>query len=130
MATWQGMQKSDGDDYDAMVKRLKRGTWIEFEQESGESTRVKLAWVSPLKGLYLFTDRLGEKAVSITPAGLARKLRSGRAQIIEDIALVDRAVNNLMDRLKQAAYGLQARRFLASWRAGQPMPGPPCWKNT
>ncbi|BCB26046.1 hypothetical protein SKTS_09320 [Sulfurimicrobium lacus] len=100
---WQGPMESAGDDFDAMVKRLKRGTWIEFEQEGGESTRVKLAWVSPLKGLFLFTNRLGEKAVSITPAGLARRLRSGRAQIIEDIALVDRAVNNLMEHLKQAA---------------------------
>lgn len=102
-ANWQGPQETAGDDYDAMVKRLKRGTWIEFEQERGESTRVKLAWVSPLKGLYLFTNRLGEKAVSITPAGLAGKLRGGQAQIIDDIALVDRAVNNLMEHLKQAA---------------------------
>ena len=102
-ASWQGPQETAGDDYDAMVKRLKRGTWIEFEQESGESKRVKLAWVSPLKGLFLFTNRLGEKAVSITPAGLAGKLRSGQAQIIDDIALVDRAVNNLMEHLKQAA---------------------------
>ena len=86
-----------------MVKRLKRGSWIEFEQESGEPKRVKLAWVSPLKGLFLFTNRLGEKAVSITPSGLAGKLRSGQAQIIDDIALVDRAVNNLMESLEQAA---------------------------
>lgn len=92
-----------GDDYDGMVKRLKRGTWIEFGQQSGESKRVKLAWVSPLKGLLLFTNRLGEKAVSITPAGLAEKLRCGNAQIIDDVALVDRAVNNLMEQLKQAA---------------------------
>lgn len=102
-ANWQGPQEKAGDDYDAMVKRLKRGSWIEFEQESGESKRVKLAWVSPLKGIFLFTNRLGEKAVSITPAGLAGKLRSGQAQIIDDIALVDRAVNNLMESLKQAA---------------------------
>jgi hypothetical protein len=100
---WQAPLETASDDYDAMVKRLKRGTWIEFEQESGESTRLKLAWVSPLKGLYLFTNRLGEKAVSITPAGLAGKLRGGHAQIIDDIALVDRAVNNLMEQLKQAA---------------------------
>lgn len=100
---WQGPMETAGDEYDAMVKHLKRGTWIEFEQEGGAPTRVKLAWVSPLKGLYLFTNRLGEKAFSITPAGLARKLRGGRAQIIENVALVDRAVNNLMERLKQAA---------------------------
>lgn len=102
-ADWQAGQENTGDDYDAMVKRLRRGSWVEFEQENGEPNRVKLAWVSPLKGLYLFTNRLGEKAASITPAGLAEKFRSGKAQIIDDIALVDSAVNNLMERLKLAA---------------------------
>lgn len=102
-ADWQAGQENPGDDYDAMVKRLRRGSWVEFEQENGEPNRVKLAWVSPLKGLYLFTNRLGEKAASITPAGLAEKFRSGNAHIIDDIALVDSAVNNLMERLKLAA---------------------------
>lgn len=100
-ANWQGVPSAASDDYDAMVKRLKRGTWIEIEQENGTSTRVKLAWVSPLKGLFLFTNRLGERAVSITPEGLAEKFRNGVAQVIDDIALVDRAVNNLMEHLKQ-----------------------------
>ncbi|MBZ0106310.1 MAG: DUF1631 domain-containing protein [Sulfuricella denitrificans] len=100
-ANWQGVPSAASDDYDAMVKRLKRGTWIEIEQEKGTSTRVKLAWVSPLKGLFLFTNRLGERAVSITPEGLAEKFRNGVAHVIDDVALVDRAVNNLMERLKQ-----------------------------
>jgi hypothetical protein len=100
-ANWQGEPAAASDDYDAMVKRIKRGTWIEIEQESGASTRVKLAWVSPLKGLFLFTNRLGERAVSITPDGLADKFRNGTAHVIDDIALVDRAVNNLMERLKE-----------------------------
>ena len=100
---WESEADADADDYDMMVKRLKRGTWIEFEQEDGTQSRVKLAWVSPLKGVYLFTNRLGQRAASITPDGLAEKLRSGNAQIIDDLALVDRAVNNLMERLQQPA---------------------------
>ena len=100
-ANWQGESAAASDDYDAMVKRLKRGAWIEIEQDNGASTRVKLAWVSPLKGLFLFTNRLGERAVSITPEGLADKFRNGMAHVIDDIALVDSAVNNLMERLKQ-----------------------------
>lgn len=100
-ANWQGEPAVASDDYDAMVKRLKRGAWIEIEQDNGASTRVKLAWVSPLKGLFLFTNRLGERAVSITPEGLAEKFRNGLAHVIDDIALVDSAVNNLMERLKQ-----------------------------
>jgi hypothetical protein len=102
-ANWQSESAAVSDDFDAMVKRIKRGTWIEIEQDNGTSTRVKLAWVSPLKGLLLFTNRLGERAVSITPEGLAEKFRNGMAQVIDDIALVDRAVNNLMERLKQTS---------------------------
>ena len=102
-ANWQSEPAAVSDDFDAMVKRIKRGTWIEIEQDNGTSTRVKLAWVSPLKGLLLFTNRLGERAVSITPEGLAEKFRNGMAQVIDDIALVDRAVNNLMERLKQTS---------------------------
>lgn len=100
---WQAGVEPEGDDYDAMVKRLRRGTWIEFEHSNGSVTRVKVAWVSPLKGLFVFTNRLGERAMSITPAGLAEKLRGGRAQIIDNVALVDRAVSNLMERLKGSA---------------------------
>ncbi|MDP2828082.1 MAG: DUF1631 domain-containing protein [Sulfuricellaceae bacterium] len=90
-----------GDEFDVMVRKLKRGAWIEFEQTGGELTRVKLAWVSPHKGMLLCTNRLGERAASIKPDWLAEKFRTGRAQIIDDTALVDSAVNNLVEQLKQ-----------------------------
>ena len=84
-----------------MVTHLKRGTWIDFTHSDETHTRVKLAWVSPMKGLYLFTNRLGERAMSITPTGLASKFRDGRAEIVNDEALVDRAVSDLLEKLKQ-----------------------------
>jgi len=100
---WQGQDEVDGDEYDATVKQLKRGSWIEHEQDDGTMARAKLAWVSPLKGLYLFTNRLGARGLVITPAALAAKLRNGQAHLIDNAALVDRAVDNLMDRLKTGA---------------------------
>ena len=100
-ANWEAESEPDGDEYDAQVRQLKRGTWIEHEQEDGSTARAKLAWVSPLKGLYLFTNRLGARGLVITPAVLAAKFRNGEAQLIDGAALVDRAVDNLMDRLKQ-----------------------------
>jgi hypothetical protein len=98
---WQGEDEPDGDQYDTQVRQLKRGTWIEHAQEDGTMARAKLAWVSPLKGLYLFTNRLGARGLVITPAVLAAKFRNGEAHLIDNAALVDRAVDNLMDRLKQ-----------------------------
>lgn len=90
-----------GDEFDIQVRKLKRGTWIEFEQAGGELTRIKLAWVSPHKGMLLCTNRLGERAASIKPDWLAEKFRKGQARVIDDTALVDRAVNNLVEQLQQ-----------------------------
>jgi hypothetical protein len=99
---WQANELQQ-DDSGATVAKLKRGTWIEFVQADGTASRNKLAWVSPLKGLYLFTNRLGSRALSITPSKLAEKFRSGQAKIINDEALIDRAVSDMMERLQQAA---------------------------
>ena len=68
--------------------------------ENGQSIKAKLAWISPLKNMYLFTNRQGLNAMSIKLSGLAAKFRNHSARIIEDEALVDRAVNNMLDTLK------------------------------
>jgi hypothetical protein len=89
-------------DYDLMARSLKRGTWIEMDQDNGESLHAKLAWVSPLRGVYLFTDRLGQKAISINASGLAAKFREGRVRIIDNVPLMDRAVSGLINRLQKS----------------------------
>lgn len=99
---WQA-NEFQKDDAGTVVAKLKRGTWIEFTHSDGTTSRSKLAWVSPLKGLYLFTNRVGSRALSITPSHLAEKFRNGQAQIINDEALIDRAVSDMMGRLQQAA---------------------------
>ncbi len=90
-------------DFDIIVKNIKRGTWIELEQENGEILRAKLAWVSPLRGVYLFTNRLGQRAISINASGLAAKFRDGRVRIIDNVPLMDRAVSGLIGRLQKTA---------------------------
>jgi hypothetical protein len=87
--------------YESLVKQLKRGVWIEFKQDDGTGMRAKLAWVSPLQGTYLFTNRLGQRAVSINAQGLAAKFREGRAQTIDNVPLIDRAVNNVFEHFQR-----------------------------
>ncbi|MEW6678795.1 MAG: DUF1631 family protein [Pseudomonadota bacterium] len=89
------------DYYEQIVGQLKRGAWLEFTLEDSTSLRAKLAWVSPLRGTYLFTNRLGERAVSINAAGLAQKLLQGEARLVDNTALIDRAVSSLFDRLRK-----------------------------
>jgi hypothetical protein len=86
-----------------MVKDLKRGVWIEFKQDDGTVLRAKLAWISPLQGTYLFTNRLGQRAVSINAQGLAAKFRDARAQVINNVSLMDRAVNNVFEHFQKGA---------------------------
>lgn len=89
------------DEHENRVQQLKRGTWIEYRQEDGSTARAKLAWVSPLKGIYLFTNRLGQRAMSINAEGLAAKFRAGEAEILDSVPLMERAVNSLLERLQK-----------------------------
>ncbi|HRH79753.1 MAG TPA: DUF1631 domain-containing protein [Thiobacillaceae bacterium] len=96
-----GGEYRESDEHSDRVHTLKRGAWIQYRQEDGEMVRAKLAWVSPLKGVYLFTNRLGQRAMSINAEGLAAKFRDGSVQVIDNVPLMDRAVNNLLERLQQ-----------------------------
>ncbi|MEW5787029.1 MAG: DUF1631 domain-containing protein [Pseudomonadota bacterium] len=87
------------DEHDLKVQTLKRGTWIEYTLEDGSRSRAKLAWVSPMKGIYLFTNRLGQRAMSIDADGLAAKFRSGQVELLDTVPLMERAVSSLLDHL-------------------------------
>ncbi len=82
---------------------LKRGSWIEYQQDNGATVRAKLSWISPQKGMYLFTNRYGQRAISINAEGLQAKLRDGEVRILNDVPLMDRAVGSLMERLQRHA---------------------------
>ncbi len=97
LGTLQGV-----DEYAAMVTALKRGACVEFASLEGRRTRCKLAWVSPLRGIYLFTRQPGRQALSVSPEALAAALRSGEATILNDAPLFDRAVDSLLGALSPA----------------------------
>lgn len=85
----------------AGLAELKRGCWIEYRQEDGSTLRVRLFWVSPLKGLYLFSNRVGQQAISITAEGLEKKLVSGEVTLIDDKPLIERAVDRIVGQYGQ-----------------------------
>jgi len=84
------------DQYFEIAQSLERGMWIEFESEDGQLAFAKLAWVSPLRGTYLFTNRQGQKALSMTAEQLAERFRSDRARLVEAEPLVDQAFTSMM----------------------------------
>ena len=87
------------------ARSLHQGAWVEFMQEDGETLRAKLTWVSPVTGIYLFTNRQGLKACDKTLQGLAAELRRGGARILDGAPLFERAVNCVIDGLRKQAVG-------------------------
>jgi hypothetical protein len=83
---------------------LQRGTWVEFAGCGGPAMRARLTWISPNKGVYLFTNPLSSAAaVSISPEALAEQMRLGEARMLDDAPLVDRAVDSMLANLRRAA---------------------------
>jgi hypothetical protein len=80
---------------------LQRGTWVEFTSSGiGTKMRGRLTWISPAKGVYLFTNPLSaSNAISISPEALAEQLRLGLARLIDDAPVLERAVDSMLARL-------------------------------
>jgi hypothetical protein len=90
------------------VRDLKVGSWVEFVDDTGTRERAKLSWISPISGKYLFVNRRGLKVVDRTAVQLASELLSGRAMILEEVPLFDRALDAIVDRLRNAQPAQQA----------------------
>ena len=84
------------DQFLEIAQDLERGTWIEFEADDGQLQFAKLAWISPLRGTYLFTNRQGLKALSMNAEELAERFRTDRARLVEAAPLIDRAFGSVM----------------------------------
>jgi Protein of unknown function (DUF1631) len=84
------------DQFLEIAQSVERGNWIEFAADDGQLAFAKLAWISPLRGTYLFTNRQGLKALSMNAEELARRFRTDRARLVEAEPLIDRAFGSVM----------------------------------
>jgi hypothetical protein len=89
------------DQFLEIAQSLERGVWIEFEADDGQLAFAKLAWISPLRGTYLFTNRQGQKALSMTADELAERFRTDRARLVEAEPLIDRAFGSMMQQIDE-----------------------------
>ena len=90
------------------VSELKRGDWVEFrelgnadegDEECTRSTRERLNWISPQRGILLFSNHRSSKAISIAPEALARQIRDGKAEIISEAPLFERALSGALETM-------------------------------
>jgi hypothetical protein len=86
----QPVQLPDG--FLQKVQKLERGTWLEFKQTEGASQTVKLAWVSPMRSLFIFSTRERQAALSLSDEQLAQAFREGQANVLLEAGVVGRAL--------------------------------------
>ncbi|MFT5590881.1 MAG: hypothetical protein ACI9ZF_003076 [Bradyrhizobium sp.] len=90
------------DQFVVTVEQLQRGTWLAFEPTPEEIRLVRLAWVSPLRTLYIFTNGQREEAFSMPADELARQFRDARVRILAQDGVVERALVRALDTNDQA----------------------------
>ena len=85
------------DEHVDTVTELERGVWLEFTRKAGGTSKVKLAWVSPMRSLYIFTSGDKQKTFQVTAEELEQTFREGRAKILVLDKVVDRALMEALE---------------------------------
>lgn len=87
----------------ALARGLKRGDWVDFIDAEGNVARERLNWLSPHKGILVFSNHRAAKAISISPEALARQIRDGIARVVgEEASVFGKAIDGVMHSLGAA----------------------------
>jgi hypothetical protein len=89
-------QKDEEDPALAEIDGLERGMWLEFDQKDGSPQTAKLAWISPLRTLFIFSTGAGKEAFSLPIEKLAEAYRAGRVRMVRQDGVVARALADAM----------------------------------
>ncbi len=83
------------DEYTELVRKMELGAWVELERD-GSRSRVKLAWKGDEFTSYSFMNRQYKVVAELPLYTLAEEFRQGRATVIDDVALFDRALDGVI----------------------------------
>jgi hypothetical protein len=86
------------DQYLLLARSLEVGDWVEFKSFRGTRKTLRLGWVSKYRGVYLFTNRQGDNALTLATTSLAGHLRKGTARVLSQDPLTDRAVAQVLEQ--------------------------------
>ncbi|QYF92882.1 DUF1631 domain-containing protein [Massilia sp. PAMC28688] len=78
------------------VEALERGAWMEFTQNDGTVRLAKLAWVSPLKTLYIFSVGARKESFSLSVEKLTAGVRQKKVSLVRTEGVVERALFDAM----------------------------------
>lgn len=82
------------------IDQLEIGNWVEFRLVNGASFRCKLSAIIEEADCFVFVNRMGLKVIEKTRVELAHELRRGRLTMLEQGALIDRALNAVVGSLR------------------------------
>jgi hypothetical protein len=89
-------EQAPKDEAEVAVDSLERGMWLEFAQPDGNARKLKLAWVSPLRTLFIFSAGAGRDAFSMPVEKLLQALRGGTASVAAAEGVVGRVLSQTM----------------------------------
>jgi len=88
----------------AFVREMDIGVWVEFYNQD-KIKRGKLSWKCDFTGDYTFVDRRYRVVADIAMSDLVCRLESGKAAIVEDVPLLDRAIDAVVSSMKRCVDG-------------------------
>ncbi len=86
----------DIDDAALAVESLERSQWFEFTQPDGSVRKVKLAWISPLRTLFIFSTGARQEAFSVPVEKLLTAFREDKVRLLRLDGLVGRALSEAL----------------------------------
>ena len=87
------------------VDKMLPGCWVEFQEDPENSLRCKLVAIIATTGQYIFVNRTGMKVLERSRPDLALELRNGRARVLDDTMLFERALERVIGNLKRLKRG-------------------------
>ena len=86
-----------------LVSQLRIGTWIELQEDDNTSLRCKLITILEPGGTHIFVNRIGAKVLERNRTDLIVQLRNGTVLPLDDRLLIDRALESVIDSLRQSS---------------------------
>ncbi|MEZ5470921.1 MAG: DUF1631 family protein [Marinicella sp.] len=86
------------DEFYKQAMEAKVEDWFEFTTEEGIK-RIKISWISPVSGKLLFVNGKGGREMDLFRIELADKLRKEQCRSLQQLPLIDRAMQSIADDL-------------------------------
>lgn len=84
------------------VSKYPIGIWLEFQSQAEQTIRCTLAAKIDTIEKYVFVNAQGVKVIEKSKMGLARELKAGTVKVICEAPLIDRAMESVIAKLRDA----------------------------